>query len=79
MTIQSRLDEKEQNGGLRIVNLTPENGEPGSFDKSQEEMADEIYGIISYHRNTDGLGVSLVVAGMTERRAPLTSCSMTAE
>lgn len=60
-----RLDENEATGGLRIVNLAPEAGEPATFDKSPAEMNEEIYGIVTYHQNSDGLGRSLLVAGMT--------------
>ncbi|MBZ5677764.1 MAG: hypothetical protein LAP61_26255 [Acidobacteriia bacterium] len=60
-----RLDENERTAGLRIVNLAPQQGEPATFDKSPAEMAEEVYGIITYHRHTDGSGISLLVAGMT--------------
>jgi hypothetical protein len=59
-----RLDDDENTAGLRIVNLTPQEGEPAVIAKSLAEMSKEIYAIITYHRNTDGPGMALLVAGM---------------
>lgn len=60
-----RLDDDEQTAGLRIVNLAPQQGEETVIERSPAQMANEIYAIITYHRNVDSSGVSLLVAGMS--------------
>lgn len=60
-----RLDDDERTAGLRIVNLAPQEGEEATIERSPAQMAEEIYGIVTYHRNTDGPGISLLVAGMS--------------
>lgn len=60
-----RLDDDESTAGLRIVNLKPQPGEQTIIDRSPAEMSKEIYGIITYHRNSDGPGTTLLVAGMS--------------
>jgi hypothetical protein len=60
-----RVDDDERTGGLRIVNLAPQAGEQASIEESPAEMAKDVYSIITYHHNSDGLGITLLVAGMT--------------
>ena len=60
-----RLDDDSATEDMRIINLTPREGEPTEIVMSPERMRSDIYGIITYHRNRDGSGMGLVVAGMT--------------
>ena len=60
-----RLDDDENTAGLLIVNLAPQPGEQATIARSPAEMSKEIYAIITYHRNTDGPGTALLVAGMS--------------
>jgi hypothetical protein len=60
-----RIEDDETTTALRIVNLAPNPGEPGSILMSPAAMQEDIYGIVTYHRNGGGPGAALVVAGTT--------------
>ncbi len=60
-----RIDDDERTSSLSVINLKPQAGEEREITRSPEEMRREIYGIVTYHRNREGSGFALVVAGMS--------------
>ncbi len=58
-----RLAHDEVSRIFRVVNTTPKRGEAAEITVSPEELKQGIYGIITYHRNREGPGKVLVVAG----------------
>lgn len=60
-----RIDDDERTSALSMVNLRPGPGEPRQVTLSPEELRREIYGIVTYHRNREGSGFALVVAGVS--------------
>jgi hypothetical protein len=58
-----RLEHDEQTGVFQVENTRPEHGEQETIVVSPAELRHEIYGIITYHRNREGSGNVLVVAG----------------
>ena len=60
-----RIEDDENTTALRIVNLAPNSGEPRSILMSPSAMQEDIYGIVTYHRNGGGAGAALMVAGTT--------------
>ena len=58
-----RLAHDEVSRVFRVVNTRPKRGEAAEITVSPEELKQEIYGIITYHRNREGSGKVLVVAG----------------
>jgi hypothetical protein len=60
-----RIEDDETTTSLRIVNLAPNPGEPRSILMSPSAMQEDIYGIVTYHRNGAGGGAALLIAGTT--------------
>ncbi len=58
-----RLTHDEVSRVFRVVNKRPQGLEAAEIAVSPEELRNEIYGIITYHRNREGSGRVLVVAG----------------
>ena len=58
-----RLTHDEISRVFRLQNLAPRKGEVSEIRVSPEELRREIYGIVTYHRNREGSGHTLVVAG----------------
>lgn len=48
---------------FRVQNLAPQEGEAGEITVSPEELKSDIYGIVTFHRNREGAGHTLLVAG----------------
>jgi hypothetical protein len=60
-----RLDDDPATGAMKIRNLAPAAGEAREITMSSAEMRNDIYGIVTYHRNREGSGIAMIVAGMT--------------
>jgi hypothetical protein len=58
-----RLQHDESTGAFTVVNTRPERGEQAAIIISPANLQHDIYGIITYHRNREGAGKVLVVAG----------------
>jgi hypothetical protein len=58
-----RLEHDEQTSQFEVINTRPAPGESPQIDVSPSDLQKEIYGVITYHRNRDGGGKVLTVAG----------------
>jgi hypothetical protein len=58
-----RLDHDEQTDAFRVINTRPQAGESAEIVTSRGELQREIYAIVTYHRNREGSGSVLVIAG----------------
>jgi hypothetical protein len=58
-----RLEHDEKTAAYRVVNVTPGPGEIREATVTLASVRQEIYGIINYHRNREGPGHILMLAG----------------
>jgi hypothetical protein len=58
-----RLEHDEQTGTFRVINTRPAGQEPMQILISPSDLRREIYGVITFHRNREGSGNVLVIAG----------------
>jgi hypothetical protein len=60
-----RLEHDEATSVFRIVNTRPQSAEPTVITITPEDSQHEIYGLVTWHRNREGSGNVLMVAGTT--------------